>query len=849
MTTSNMTPTSSTSLALPEACFHCGLPLAEHRYPVEIDGVARDTCCRGCQAVAQTIALNGLSAYYRYRERPAERRDAVGGGESRYELYDLPEVQKSFVRDGAPNEKVGALMLEGITCAACLWLIERRLAALEGVGAVQVNYATRRAHVRWDARRVRLSAILDAVAALGYEARPYDGRRSYESQRRERTRMLWRLFVAGFGMMQVMMYVVPGYVANGEISADAEGLMRWASLVLTVPVVAWSAQPFYAGAWREIRGRRLGMDVPVSLGLLAAFAASVHAVMAGGVVYFDSVSMFVFLLLAARFFEMNARMTATQSQERLAQVAPAVAERLASYPGAALAVEVPVATLKPGDVVRVRPGATVPADAVVIDGESDVDESLVTGEARPVSKRAGQPLIGGTLNVTSVLVARVSRVGEETVLAGILRLMDRAQSERPRIAQLADRVAHWFVAAQLAIALAAAVIWYVLDPTQALPIAVAVLVVTCPCALSIATPTALAAATARLHQSGLLVTRGHALEALAAARRFVFDKTGTLTGGAMTLLGVMPLARASREQCLAWGAALESASEHPIAHAVVKALERPTRVATAVACSTGRGVEGRVDGKLLRIGAPDYVAELHGQALPQELAFVSDAVTVVALGSDREWLALFMLGDTLREGAHALVQELRAAGCGVTLLSGDRSRAVSELACRLGIADARGEQAPAGKRDYVASLQARGETVAMVGDGVNDGPVLAQAQVSIALASGTPLAQTAADIVLMTAHLAPLAEAIRVARRTLRIIRQNLGWAVAYNLLAVPLAVMGYVTPLAAAIGMSASSLIVVGNAARLATKPAARAWWKERTAKTQRRKDSQSRTIAKDLQ
>jgi Cu2+-exporting ATPase len=799
-------------------CFHCGLPLPAAAFAVRVDGVERDTCCRGCQAVAQTIVDSGLAAYYRNRTAPAPtarvRPDAVLPAE--LGIYDMPEVQRSFVRDvpADEHEKEASLLIDGVTCAACIWLIERRLAGLPGVSAVALNYATRRARVRWDARRTALSAILAAVSALGYSAHPYDAGRAEERLRRERSVLLWRLFIAGFGMMQVMMYAIPVYVADGAMTPDIEQLMRIASLLLTLPVALWSALPFYAGAWRDLRGGRVGMDVPVTLGIVIAFAASVYATWSGeGTVYFDSISMFVFLLLGARFLEMEARAKAVRTQEQLARLVPATAERVAAD-GAT--ERVAAAALCSGDRVRVRPGSAIPADGIVVEGSSAADESLLTGESRPVVKRPGDALTGGSVNLDGVITMRVTRIGEDTVLAGIVRLMDRAQTERPRIAQLADRVAQWFVAILLVLTALTFAAWWQIDHQRALWVAVSMLVVTCPCALSLATPAALTAATGAAYRAGVLVTRGAALETLARATHFVFDKTGTLTSGRMSLAGIRLLSTETREQCLALAAALESWSEHPVARALAAAASGAHPVAEDVRTITGQGVEGRVGGRRLRIGSPAFVSALHGLPLPDVLECIPDAVAVIALGDERGWIALFLLDDVLRHDAAALVRSLAGSGAAVALLSGDRPQRVAHTAFELGIREFVGAASPADKLAHVERLQAKGAVVAMVGDGVNDAPVLSRAQVSIAPGSGTELAQVSADIVLLNDRLDVLGETVHAARRTLRVIRQNLGWTVAYNAVALPLAMAGLVTPVVAAIGMSASSLLVVGNALRL---------------------------------
>jgi Cu2+-exporting ATPase len=820
-----MPDTAAVSLAPPAlslargSCFHCGEPLSGAVYPVAVDGIERQTCCRGCQAVAQTIVESGLASYYRHRLAPAQRRAEDPERDRRLRCYDLPRVQRTFVRELPEHGREAVLLLEGIVCGACVWLIEQRLAALPGVVGTDINYATRRARVRWDERRTRLSDILIAIADLGYGAQPYDGARADAVRQQEQRALTWRLFVAGFGMMQVMMYAIPAYLADGDMSADVARLMQFAGLVLTVPVVLWSALPFYAGAWRDLARRRAGMDVPVSIGILVAFAASVYSTFTGaGEVYFDSVTMFVFLLLAARYLEAMARARAVRSQERLMKLVPAMAERLDHYPQTTSCDEVPVALLEPGDHVVLQPGAVIPADGVVVEGESTVDESLLTGEARPVRKRPGDRVIGGAVNRDGPLVMRVERVGQETVLAGIVRLMDRAQHEKPRIAAAADRVAGRFVAALLVLTVIAAAAWYAIDPPRALWVAVALLVVTCPCALALATPAALTAATGALHEQGVVVTRGHALETLACTTHFVFDKTGTLTQGEMTLVGVIPLARETGERCLALAARLESRSEHPIGRALSRAAaesgagEAPSEVRNV----PGSGVEGRLGGRRLRVGTPEFVAQLSDSSLPAELMFVSEDVTVVALGDENGFLALFTLEDALRREARAVVQELSGLGAVVSVLSGDRHAAVERVARQLGIGAVRAEASPQDKLVFVRALQEQGAVVAMIGDGVNDAPVLARAQVSAALASGTQLAQTSADIVLMSRRLDSLLTAVNIARKTRRVIRQNLAWAVAYNAIAVPLALSGHVTPLVAAAGMSLSSLLVVGNALRL---------------------------------
>lgn len=801
-------------------CYHCGLPIPDDtELPVVVEGVARRMCCPGCQAVAQAIVDNGLADYYRNRDAlPDSPREALPDVLGDLKLYDHAEFQKSFVQTLGEHEREASLILEGITCAACIWLNEQHLSRLAGVTGVDINYATRRARVRWDERRVRLSDVLAAVAAIGYRAYPYDAARNEALAKKEQRDALWRVFVAGFGMMQVMMYAIPVYMATeGDMTADVELLMRWASLILTLPVVLYSSAPFFRNAWRDLRFFRVGMDVPVALGVGAAFIASVWAtITASGEVYFDSVTMFVFFLLGGRYFEMRARQRAVGVTEALAKLMPAMALRVGNFPASRDTEQVVVADLQPGDVVLVRPGASIPADGVIIEGGSSVNESLLTGESRPVAKSPGDRLTGGAVNNESPLLMRVEQVGEQTRLSAIVRLMERASSEKPRIVEMADRIAARFVAALLVVAGLVAIVWWMIDPGKALWITVSVLVVTCPCALSLATPVALTVASGALAKAGLLVTRGHGVETLARANHFVFDKTGTLTTGRMRLLETVVLGAHPASECLSLAAALEHASEHPLAQAIRHAAPE-AGAATAPQSVAGSGVIGEVDGRLLRLGRPEWVAECHGMPmLPAGDGWERHAETVVALGDSDGWLALFRIGDELRPEAVDLVAELKAAGCAVSLLTGDSEAVALHVAGLAGIENVRAAMSPQDKHAYVRSLQSAGDVVAMVGDGVNDAPVLAQAQVSVAMGGGAALARAQADFVLLSENLDHLRVGLRIGRRALRVIRQNLVWSFAYNFIALPLAMFGFITPWMAGIGMSGSSLLVVFNSLRL---------------------------------
>ncbi|MBI5463157.1 MAG: heavy metal translocating P-type ATPase [Gammaproteobacteria bacterium] len=825
-TVSTAPPTASGDAAAQD-CFHCGLPVPRgSHYQVKIDGETRAMCCPGCQAVAESIVGAGLTEYYRYRTAPSRSaQDLVPEALRQLDLYDKPEIQKAFVSVDPKNLREASLILEGIVCAACVWLNERHVGRLPGVSEFQVNYTTHRARVKWDESKIHFSDILRAIGAIGYIAHPFDPGRQEAVYKRERSLALRRVAVAGLGMMQVMMLAVALYAGDySGIDAGLEQFLRWVSFAIALPVILYSSRPFFQSAWRDLKHRQLGMDVPVALGIGGAFLASIwHTVVGHGAIYFDSVIMFSFFLLTGRYLEMIARHRAGQAAEALVKLLPATAARILPEGDEIVAV----AELAPGDRVRIKPGETVPADGMVLEGVSSVDEALLTGESLPQSRRAGEELVGGTVNIESPLIMRVDKVGADTVLSAIIRLLDRAQTEKPFIAQVADRVAAWFVAVLLVLAGAIAWYWWQVDPTRAFAITLSVLVVTCPCALSLATPVALTAATGALTRMGVLTTRSHALETLARVTHVVFDKTGTLTEGRLNLTQVVRLGAQTRDRCVAVAAALEQGSEHPLGRALIATAGAGTLLPVSdLRAVAGEGMDGTVQGVNYRIGTLEFAQALSDRGggdrrddLPETLA---EAVgTVVYLADNRGLLAGFVFEDTLRSGAAEAVAELRKLGIEVQLLSGDAERPVQQVAATLGIAAAEARLKPADKLVRLQALQAQGAVVAMIGDGVNDAPVLAAAQVSLAMGSGTQLAAAASDMVLLSERLAHLAPAVLMARRTLSVIRQNLAWSLVYNVVAVPLAAMGWITPWMAAIGMSASSLLVVVNALRLREPPA----------------------------
>ena len=801
-----------------ENCFHCSLPVPKNSsYLVTVDGEERAMCCPGCQAVANAIVDGGLTSFYKYRtDTSPTARAAVPEVLQELTLYDKPELQRTFVSTDEKNIKQASLILEGIVCAACVWLNERHIGALPGVVEFRVNYSTHRARVRWDDTEIKLSDILKAVASIGYIAHPFDAGRQEAVYKKERANALKRLAVAGLGAIQVMMLAVALYAGDySGMDAGLENFMRWVSLFIATPVVFYSARSFFSSAWRDLKVRQLGMDVPVSLAIGLAYAASCWAtVTRSGEVYFDSVTMFTFFLLAGRFLEMGARQKAGQAAEELVKLLPAMATRVTADGDEAVAVT----ELSIGDKVRIKPGDSIPADGVIIEGRSSIDESLLTGESHPLAKTIGEKVIGGTVNIESPLVIEVKEIGEDTVLASIQRLLDRAQLEKPSIAKTADKVAAVFVGFLLVLVSLVYLWWWQHDPDQAFWVALSLLVVTCPCALSLATPAAMTAATGTLTRLGVLTTRGHALETLAKVTHVVFDKTGTLTKGHLALESVTIFEDMQEQQSLNIAAALELGSEHPVAKVFLqKALSPNSEVAEEIEAIPGQGVTGLVDGVRYRLGCAAYIEDgIKGLENKLNTEHEIQHATEIYLANEEKLLAVFFLGDELREQAAESIHALKALGKKVWLVSGDNKAAVSYIAEQVGIETTRHSMKPEDKLAVIHDLQAQGEIVAMIGDGVNDAPVLAAAQVSIAMGGGTQLAQASADMVLLSEHLPHLVDALIMAKRSVNIVHQNLGWAIIYNLLALPLASMGYIAPWMAAIGMSASSLVVVLNALRL---------------------------------
>jgi len=780
-------------------------------------------CCPGCQAVAMAIVDGGLENFYRFRtEASATPQDA---GQAHWQIYDLPEIQADFVieLDDKESLRQANLLLDGISCAACSWLIETHLKKNPAVKSIAINITSHRCTLVWDASQQALSGLMAALAEIGYRACPATDEKHQELVKKENRLALFRLGIAGFAMMQTVMVAVGMYTGATDTWLS---FLRWLSMLIATPVVFFSCWPFYKSAYRSLKSRQLVMDVPVALAISLAYIASCWATIFDvGEVYFESVSMFAFFLLLGRYIEMRARHRNRLAFGNLAQLMPLSACCLVDDPSndsQPVQQQVPLKALRAGDQMLVKAGETFPCDGLVETGESRVVEAILTGESAPVYKKPGDAVIGGTLNSDSALVVSVTATGAATQLSAIERLAGQAADEKPAQVTIADRIARFFIARLLIICACVFAFWLWYDSARALWVTLSVLVVTCPCALALAMPAALSAATANLRKQGFLVARGHVIESLTEINRVIFDKTGTLTKGKFAVeelrlcsLDERAAARADNNRYLAIAAALEAASTHPLAAAFAPWSGRYH--ALDAKQFTAAGVEGIIDGIRYRLGTVDFVQQ--GFAAPVTNAHLDlpDGEKLwVLLGDENEPLAWIALADEVRAGAAELISDLHTAGIAVELLSGDQSGAVAKLAQQLEIKEFIAAAKPDDKLARLRSAQERGDKVLMLGDGINDVPILSGADISVAMASASDLAQTRADSVLLNDNLGVLYNAILLARRTRRIIKQNLRFSLTYNVLAVPLAAAGLIPPYIAAIGMTMSSLIVIFNSLRL---------------------------------
>jgi P-type Cu2+ transporter len=794
-------------------CAHCGLPVPGPRA-----GDVQAFCCEGCRTVHALLREHGLDRYYAVRAAAeAPRQPARPTGRS-YEELDDGGVRARIGGVDAAGLATAELYLEGVYCAACVWLVERLPQLAPGVVESRLDLGRGRATVVWDPRAIPLSRIARTLDALGYRPHPARGLAEQAARRREERRMLARIGLAGAVAANVMAiaFALYGGILDG-MEPEFAGFFRWVSLTLTIPSLVWGGGVFFAGAWRALRQGTLHMDLPISIGLAAGFAHGATATVRGtGEVYFDTITVLIFLLLSGRYLLRRQHRAAADATELLAALAPNVARRI----DATGLREVPVETLVPGDRVEVRTGDLVPADGRIAAGRSSLDLALLTGESRPVDVGPGDPVHAGTLNVASRLEVAVERTGDETRVGRLMRLVEEHARRRAPIVLLADRLAGVFVAVVLALAGITAAIWWPSSPGRAIESAVALLIVTCPCALALATPLAVSAAVGRAARAGILIKGADVLERLATPGLMLFDKTGTLTTGRPELLSWWGAA-AARPLV----AALEARSAHPLAMALATALAagKATASVSQAVEVPGGGVDGEVDGHRVIVGSPRFVASrgarVPGAAVGEIDRLAADGQTPVVVAVDGTAVAVAGLGDTLRPGIAEALARIRARGWEVGILSGDHAAVVASVGRQLGLDPRRchGDVSPEDKLRHVEDARAT-RPVVMVGDGVNDAAALAAATVGVGVHGGAEAVLAAADVFVTRPGLAPVAELLEGARRTLRVIRRNLACSLGYNAIAVALAMTGRLDPVAAAILMPLSSITVIVSSFRART-------------------------------
>lgn len=780
--------------------------LTGERFTSILDNEQKLFCCAGCQAVAETIFSNGLSDYYKFRTESASKVTAMPeqlvAELANFDHDDvLADISQQF-----DNLTEIELSISGMSCAACAWLIEKQLKPLPAIASVNINASTQRALLRFDHKALPLSQILQYIAALGYQASPFVADAEEQVFKLELNRYLKRLAVSGILTMQVMMLAFALYFGEYTgIDQSHEGYLRWISMLLTVPVVLYAAKPFVISAWRSTKARQMNMDVPVSLALYYTFFASSYAtVFQTGEVYFESVCMFTFLLQLGKFFEFRARAQAREATSNLLKIMPVTATQITQ--------EGPQTTsarrLQAGDTILVKAGETLPADGVVVAGQSSVDESMLTGEYRPISKTVGDQVLAGSINHDGLLTIQVSAVLAHSRLGQIIQLQQQTLSQKPKLVEKTDQLAKYFVERLLVIALLTFLLWYFWwNPDRAFWVTLSVLVATCPCALSLATPTAITCALARLNRQGILIKNAQALETLPDISHIVLDKTGTLTEGKFSVSKVKLLCNEfSEPEVLNLIANLERYSEHPIARAFTPFLTEQLLL-NDVQVTIGAGISGQWQDKLIKIGNAAFCQILeHHNAM-------------VYLSIDNRACAAIELEDKLRPEVPALINLLQQQGFKLGMLTGDSSAQAEQLSAQLNLDFMVKGCSPEQKVEEIQKLITSGAKVLMLGDGINDSPSFNAAHISVAVHSGTDLSKNQADVVLLQHDVGLLQNLLNGGRTTANIIKQNLAWSVGYNVIIIPLAVAGFVSPYIAVIGMSFSSLLVVSNSLRLLKK------------------------------
>ncbi len=833
-------------------CDHCHLPLpAGEDIISRINGKELHFCCHACKTVCETIYGAGMEGFYQ-RTTEGETLQPPPQIDSQLEVYDLDEVQGDFV-DNLGDIREIHLLIEGIHCAACVWLIERRLAMLDGIQDANVNLSARKLRVKWDNRDIKLSQILQTLGQIGYAAVPYDPEVAEGQIKKANRQLLFRLGFAGFAAMNLMWISIALYAGADE--GKFRELFYWLGFGLSTPTLIYSGYPFFRGALTGLLNRHLTMDLPIAIGAGITYLYSCYVVISGSEVahvYFDTVVNFIFVILTGRYLEAMSKRLAVQSSQRLLDLQPKISTLIEDDETRI----VPVRALKEGDHVLVKAGEKIPVDGVILKGESVIDESMLTGEFVPVAKFKGDDVSAGTTNKNGVLTIEVKKILKNTALGKIIHLVDEAQSTKAPIQCTADRIIPWFVSVTLILATLTFFYWVNSDFEVALMAATSVLIITCPCAFGLATPMAIAVATGVGARMGVLVKHGAVLEILSSIKHYVFDKTGTLTEGKMlvsTLYDiplngtadikkielqdkVIKLLDDQHKSMLSLAGYLESHSEHMIAKAIVtftqqyelqnivhKEIHARGAELEHIKTVSGSGIQAYYQDQQVAIGHLKWIEKLAGltpdliNRLNHEMQdYHVTGSSVVYIWVEEQGLMAFIVEDKLREDAPLIIKKMQDKGFDITLLSGDKREVAQYMAQKLDIKEVIAEVMPAEKDKVIQQKQQQGEMIAMVGDGINDAPALIRADVGIAMGTGTDVSIESADVILVNGELEKIPLAAELSHATLATIKQNISISILYNIIMVPLAMSAVITPLVAAISMPLSSLLVIGNAARI---------------------------------
>jgi len=808
-------------------CDHCLLTFPERdAVYYDTNGQSRVFCCNGCKGIYTLIQSEGLSDFYKNRKWDG------GGIESSLFAKEIDiRPFAEHVRDvedkgqGASfkGQKEIDIFIDNIRCASCVWLNERILLKTEGVEYARVNYATHKARIRWDPEVIGLDRILKRIISIGYNPRPYSESEQFRRQKAEARDLLVRFGTAGFLSSQLMIYTTALYAGYFHgIDAGTKLIFEIIAILLTVPVIFYSGMPFIRNTIKGLLRLNFNMDSLITIGAGSAFIYSIYQMFIGGKVYFDTSAMIITLILLGRYIETTAKGKASETIERLSELSPKEARRLKGQD----AEMVPLSSIERGDFIQVIPGERIPLDGTVVDGESEVDESIITGESKPIHKMAGHEVIGGSMNLYGALVFRVTKTGEDTVLSNIIKAVEDAQARKPQIQTVADRVVGIFVPVILIIAFltVAAYMLKGASTQHALMTGISVIVIACPCSLGLATPIAVLIFTSMVSSKGILVRGGEVIENASKADHVIFDKTGTITLGRPVLKDIIVFdPDVDRGYILSLAASIERLSEHSIGRAITESAKGLDLFdVSGFKALPGKGVEGIIGSKKIFIGSKGLMSENNcvsdsvQSLIDISLQFEKNGDTTVYMGWDRKVRALFVISDVIRDEAIEVMDELRKAKTTVSIVSGDNRITTGSIASMVGVEHVVADASPIAKKALVADMQSKGHNILMVGDGINDAPALTEAMVGIAMGRGTDVAMESADAVLVRNDLKLIPYFMNLSKKTFSIIKQNIFWAFFYNIIAIPLAVSGVLHPIIAAGAMAASSLFVVGNSLRI---------------------------------